>query len=33
MLREAGVEPFEGYDPIDKLTLDFYEQNRQKIAA
>lgn len=25
-LRKAGVEPFEGYDTIDKVALDFYEQ-------
>lgn len=26
MLREAGVEPVEGYDAIDKLALAYYEQ-------
>jgi nitrogen fixation protein NifB len=25
-LRDAGIQPFEGYDTIDKLALDFYEQ-------
>jgi nitrogen fixation protein NifB len=25
-LRQAGVEPFEAYDTIDKVALDFYEQ-------
>lgn len=29
-LRQAGVEPFEGYDTIDKVALDFYEQYVQK---
>lgn len=26
MLREAGIEPVEGYDAIDKLALTYYEQ-------
>jgi nitrogen fixation protein NifB len=25
-LRKAGLEPFEAYDVIDKVALDFYEQ-------
>jgi nitrogen fixation protein NifB len=29
-LRKAGVEPFEAYDTIDKVALDFYEQYVQK---
>lgn len=32
-LRKAGVEPFEGYDVIDKVALDFYAQFRQKQAV
>ncbi|GBF86101.1 NifB protein [Aphanothece sacrum FPU3] len=29
-LRKAGVEPFEAYDVIDKVALDFYQQYQQK---
>ncbi|MDY7012659.1 MAG: nitrogenase cofactor biosynthesis protein NifB [Cyanobacteriota bacterium] len=29
-LRQAGVEPFEAYDTIDKVALNFYEQYQQK---
>ena len=29
-LRKAGLEPFEAYDVIDKVALDFYEQYLQK---
>ncbi|NET89629.1 MAG: nitrogenase cofactor biosynthesis protein NifB [Kamptonema sp. SIO1D9] len=32
-LRKAGVEPFEGYDVIDKLALDFYEQYSKKTQS
>jgi nitrogen fixation protein NifB len=29
MLREAGVEPVEGYDTIDNLALNFYKEFKQ----
>ncbi len=31
-LRKAGIEPFEAYDVIDKVALDFYQQYLEKNA-